>query len=157
MIIDTDTFKRGMTIYVVNVKHNKYTKSWRFAIRKECIFDVTYSPYRGDIEIDVESRCRPNTDDTMPFDYKRYYTVDKERLLHNNKAFFLYNTATSSDADTWSYFTDSTKTAIKLIKDTVVLKKTNETTKKARLNVYRKLVLAWIKAPYKENFSTNIQ
>lgn len=156
MIIDIDTLKIGMTIYVVNVKHNKYTKSWRFAIRKECIFDVTDSLYRN-IEIDVDSRYRPNTDDTMPFDYRRFYIVDKERLLYNNKTFFLFNTAKSSDADTWTYFTDSIKTAIKLIKDVIVLKKTNETTKKARLNIYRKLVLAWTKAPYKENFSTDIQ
>ena len=157
MIIDTDTLKIGMTIYFVYVSHNKYTKSWRFLIRKEFIFDVTELPYNDNIEIDVESRYRSNTDDTMPFDHRRFYIIDKERLLYNNKTFFLYNTDKSSDADTWTYFTDSTKTAIKLIKDAVVLKKTNETTKKARLNTYRKLVLAWIKAPYKENFSTDIQ
>ena len=157
MIIDTDTLKIGTTIYFVYVSHNKYTKSWRFIIRKEFIFNVGNSPYSNNIEIDVDSRCRSNTDDTMPFDHRRFYIVDKERLLYNNKTFFLRGADKSSDADTWTYFTDSIKTAIKLIKDAVVLKKTNETTKKARLNTYRKLVLAWIKAPYKENFLTDIQ
>lgn len=152
MELNTYTVKKGMELFILHVSHYKDVKAWHFSIRKVKAESLdtkdSYFYFHGRREI--------NTSDELPYDYHDNYLVYGD--IRNNKEPFLKirhdNGIYTQDI---IYLCDSYKTTLKTLKHIVFNGKGNETTKRKRLSMYRAFMLAYNKAPYKENFRTIIR
>jgi len=152
MELNINTIKNGTELFLLEVKHYKDEKIWHFTIRKV----KAESLDNKDSYFYFHGREETNTSDELPYDYHDCYHVYGD--IRNNKEPFLkiihYN---GMYAQNIIYLCDSYKTALKTLKQIVFNGKGNETTKRKRLSMYRAFMVAYNKAPYKENFYTTIR
>lgn len=152
MELNAYTVKKGMELFILQVTHYKDVKTWYFIIKKV----KAESLDAKDSCFYFYGRRQTNTSDELPYDYHDSYYVYGD--VHNNKEPFLkikHNNGMYTQHI--SYLCDSYKTTLKTLKQAVFNGKGNETTKRKRLSIYRALMLAYNKTPYKENFQIIIR
>ena len=150
MELNTYTVKKGMELFILHVSHYKDVKAWHFSIRKVKAesFEDSYFCFHGRREI--------NTSDELPYDYYDGYHVYGD-VRNNKEPFLRIRHDNGMYLQDIIYLCDSYNTTLKTLKQIVFNGKGNETTKRKRLSMYRAFMLAYNKAPYKENFYTTIR
>ena len=152
MELNAYTVKKGMELFILQATHYKDEKIWYFTIRKV----KAESLDAEDSFFYFYGRRQVNTSDELPYNYHDGYHVYGD--VRNNKEPFL---KIRHDNEMYTqdiiYLCDSYKTTLKTLKQAVFNGKGNETTRRKRLSMYRAFMVAYNKAPYKENFYTAIR
>lgn len=138
-----------MELFILHVSHYKDEKIWYFTIKKVKAESIVGS------YLYLYGRRELNTSDEMPYDCRETYVCGDVR--NNKEPFLKIEHSNGMYTQNITYLCDSYKTTLKTLKQIVFNGKGNETTKRKRLSLYRALMLAYIKAPYKENFQAIIR